>query len=191
MKRKVDEYVSTLLRSAEEADRRDAYSNTALFDETAFSISDDKTLKDLIGSVRQLIENVDYRSIIERHLDFSALKRLSCDLIETLWTRSFENKKKRFVNGLLKDVKESLKIRSSAVQVADVDLYRVCTDAKKVERVKEIVEFLRKESVISEESVQGFKVVAKKGSFDSAAELKSASGVKAAFKDSIKSRRPL
>lgn len=184
--REVDGYVSTLLKSAEEADRKDAYSKMALFDETAFSISDDKTLKELIGSVRQLIENVDYRSIIERHLDLSALKRLACDLIETLWTKSFENKKKRLVNGLLKDVKESLKIRSSAVQVDDVDLYRVSMDAKKVERFKEIVEFLRKEAVISKESVQGFNVVAKKGPFASATEVKLASGLKTAFKDAMK-----
>ena len=184
--REVDGYISTLLKSAEEADRRDAYSKTALFDETAFSISDYKTLKELIGSVRQLIENVDYRSIIERHLDLSALKRLACDLIETLWTRSFENKKKRFVNGLLKDIKESLKMRSSAVQIDDVNLYRVSMDAKKVERFKEIVEFLRKGAVISEESIQGFKVVAKKGPFESVAEVKSASRVKTAFKDAMK-----
>jgi len=184
--REVDEYVSTLLKSAEDADRRDAYSKTALFNETTFSISDDKTLKDLIGSVRQLIENVDYRNIIERHLDLSALKRLFCDLIETLWTRSFEIKKKRFVNGLIKDVKESLKMKSSSVQVNDVDLYRVSMDAKKVERFKEIVEFLRKEAVISEETIQGFKVVAKKGPFGSVADLKSVSGVKTAFKDSMK-----
>jgi Fe-S cluster assembly ATPase SufC len=184
--RGVDGYVSTLLKSAEYADRRDAYSKMALFNETAFSISDDQTLKELIGSVRQLIENVDYRSIIERHLDFSALKRLACDLIETLWTKSFENKKKRFVNSLLKDVKESLKIRSSAVQVDDVDLYRVSMDAKKVERFKEIVEFIRKDAVISEESVQGFNVVAKKGPFLSVADVKFASGVKTAFKDVMK-----
>jgi len=184
--REVDGYVSTLLKSAEYADRRDAYSKMALFNETAFSISDDQTLKELIGSVRQLIENVDYRSIIERYLDISALKQLACDLIETLWTRSFENKKKRFVNSLLKDVKESLKIRSSAVQVDDVDLYRVSMDAKKVERFKGIVEFIRKEAVISEESVQGFNVVAKKGPFLSVADVKLASGVKTAFKDVMK-----
>jgi len=184
--REVGGYISTLLNSAEEVDRRDAYSKTALFDETAFSISDYKTLKELIGSVRQLIENVDHRSIIERHLDISALKRLACYLIETLWTRSFENKKKRYVNGLLKDIKESLKMRSSAVQVDDVDLYRVSMDAKKVERFNKIVEFLRKGAVISEESIQGFKVVAKKGPFESVAEVKSASRVKTAFKDAMK-----
>jgi Fe-S cluster assembly ATPase SufC len=107
-------------------------------------------------------------------------------LIETLWTRSFENKKKRFVNGLLKDIRESLKMRSSAVQVDDIDLYRVSMDVKKVERFWKTVEFLRKEAVISEESIQGFKVVAKKGPFLSVADVKSASGVKTAFKDAMK-----
>lgn len=184
--REVDGYISTLLKSAEEANRRDAYSKTALFDETAFAVSDDKTLKDLIGSVRQLIENVDHRNIIEKHLDLSALKRLACDLIETLWTRSLENKKKKYVNGLIRDVKESLKMRSSAVQVDDIDLYRVAIEAKKVERFREIVEGLWREAVISEESIQGFKIIAKKRPFAGAGEVKLASGVKTSFKDAMK-----
>lgn len=36
--RRVSEYVATLLRSAEETDKRDAFSNAALFDEVEFSI---------------------------------------------------------------------------------------------------------------------------------------------------------
>jgi len=62
----------------------------------------------------------------------------------------------------------------------------VSMDAKKIGRYKEIVEFLRKGAVISEESIQGFKVVAKKGPFESVAEVKSASRVKTAFKDAMK-----
>ena len=184
--RKVDEYVSTLLKSAEEADRRDSFSKTTLFNETVFSISDDTTLKQLIESVRQLIENVDYRSIIEKHLDQTSLKRLACELIGILWARSFENKKKVFVNSMVKDVKESLKIRSSSVQVSDVDLYRASMDAKKVDRFKNVVESLRKEATIAEESIRGFKIVAKKGPFASAGEVKSVSGVRTAFSDAMK-----
>jgi hypothetical protein len=36
--REVENYISSLLKSAEEADRRDAYSKVALFDETAFPV---------------------------------------------------------------------------------------------------------------------------------------------------------
>ena len=184
--RDVENYLSSLLKSAEEADRRDAYSKVALFDETPFPVRDDKVLKDLIASVRQVIENIEYREMIERHVDIQSLKKLACELIELLWSKALESRKRRFLNGLIKDIKESLKMRTSAVQVDDVDLYRVSMETRKAGRFSDIVNSLRKESVIFEESVQGFRVVASKGAFTKAAEIKSASGVKTSFKDALK-----
>ena len=189
--RSVENYVSSLLKSAEEADRRDTFSKTALFDESEFTISEDNVLNDLIGSVRQIIENIEYREIIDRHIDINSLKRLACELIELLWTRTFEKKKKRLVNGLVRDIRESLKTRTSAVQVDDVDLYRVSMDKRKVERFSEIVKCLQREAIISEESIRGFSVVATKSAFAGAGEIKSASGVRTPFRDSFQEyRRP-
>ena len=185
-KRDVENYISSLLKSAEEADRRDAYSKVALFDETAFPVRDDKVLKDLIASVRQVIENIEYREMIQRHVDIQSLKKLACELIELLWSKALENRKRRFLNGLIKDIKESLKMRTSAVQIDDVDLYRVNMETRKAGRFSDIVNSLRKESVIFEESVQGFRVVASKGAFTKAGEIKSASGAKTSFKDALK-----
>jgi len=184
--RAVESYVSTLLKSAEEADRRDAFSNTALFDESEFSISEDKVLDDLIKSVRQVIENLVFREIIEKHIDINSMKRLACELIELLWTKKFEAKKKKLVNDLIRDIKGVLKRRTSAVQVEGVDLYCVSVDKRKVDRFSEIVKFLQKEATISKESIQGFSVVAEKGAFSGAGEIKSASGIKTAFSESFK-----
>ena len=184
--RSVENYISTLLKSAEEADRRDAYSKVALFDEMAFPIRDDKVLKDLIASVRQVIENIEYKEIIERHIDIQSLKKLACELIELLWSKALENKKRQFLNGLIKDIKESLKMRTSAVQVDDVDLYRISLETRKVGRFSDIVNSLRKESVIFEESIQGFRVIASKGPFTKAGEILSASGVKTSFRETLK-----
>lgn len=183
--RLVERYIETLLRSAEEADRIDAYSKAALFSETTFKVGDDESLKALIGSVRQLIENIDYREIILRHLDLQALHALACELIEKLWDRSLERKKCLFVNGLVKDIKRSLGVRSSAVQVEDVDLYQVAMDKKKVERFESIVGSLRSELVIFEEDMQGFKVVAKKRPYKGAGELKTISRRKVSFKQAM------
>lgn len=181
----IERYLETLLRSAEDADRIDTYSKAALFSETTFKVGDDESLKALIGSVRQLIENIDYREIIHRHLDQLALHALACELIEKLWERSLERKKSLFVNGLVKDIKQSLGVRSSAVQVEDVDLYQVAIDTKKVERFESIVGSLRSEQVIFKEDMQGFKVVAKKRPYEGAGELKSTSGRKISFKKAM------
>lgn len=181
----VEKYITSLLESAEEADKRDAFSNTALFDTSEFSISDENVLSDLIASVRQVIGNVEYREIIDKYVDIRSLKKLTIELIELLWEKKLDSKKKNLVNGLVRDIKESLKRRTSAVQVQDVDLYRVTINKKKVERFSEIVKHLQEETTISEEFIQGFRVVATKGSFIGAGEIKDTSGVKTAFRNAF------
>lgn len=179
----IGRYVDTLLQSAEEIEKKDSFSKTALFNETAFKTSDDRVLRELIGSVRQVIENVEYRSIIEKHLDIESLKRLACELIEILWKKTYDKKKKKYVDDIVKDVKEKLKLRTSATQIEDVDLYRTRMESKAIEKFIEITKHLQKETIIFEESVQGFRVVAKKRPFKGAGEIKLSSGLKVAFSD--------
>ena len=185
--RSLEKYICSLLQSAEEADRRDAFSKVTLFDATTFPERDDNVLKDLIASVRQVIENIEYREIIEKHINKQALKRLACELIELLWNKTLENKKLRLVNWLIKDIKANLKIRTSAVQIEDVDLYKIKLEMRKAARFSEIVKVLQKTAVIYEESIQGFRVVATKGAFAKAAEIKIASGnIKTSFSSAMK-----
>lgn len=137
--RQMEQYVDSLLKSAEEADRRDAFSKTRLFSESDFPLRDDTGLTELIESVRHLIENVEFREIIDRHTDAGELRALACELIELLWERGLERRKRTVVNELVRDIKDLLKLRTAAVQVADVDLYRVAIEKKKVARFCEIV----------------------------------------------------
>ena len=99
-------------------------------------------MKELIESVRQIIENIEYKEIIEKHIDLENFKLLACELINLLWEKELENKKKNFVNGLVKDVKSRLKMRTSAIQIKDVDLYSFSMDEKRVARFTEIVGFV-------------------------------------------------
>lgn len=179
-------YADTLLRSAEEADRRDAFSNATLFDEVEFPIENAKTLQDLIGSIRQLIENVEYRPIIEKHVDLAALKQLALELINLLRAKILDVQKKQVVNELVKEIKRGLAFRTSAVQVQDVDFYAMAMDRKRVARFTEIIGFLKKEAVIFQETLQGFKVEAKKHPYAGAGEIKAASGTKLAFSDAFR-----
>lgn len=177
----MERYVATLVKSAEEADRRDAFSKTALFDAENFPVGQTKVLQELIESVRQVIENVEFKAIIDKHLDSRSLKRLARELIELLWARTLENSKRSLVNGVIKDVKQSLKMRTAAVPVEDVDLYKVSMDKKRIQRFREIVDFLKRKAVVFQESIQGFRVEAEKEPFAGAGEIKEVSGVKTSF----------
>jgi hypothetical protein len=183
--RSVEGYLASLLRFAEETDRRDAYSNTALFDEVDFTIGNTEMLHSLIGSIRQLIENIEYRPIIEKHVDILALKQLALELIETSRAKSLDAKKKKVVNELVKDVKKGLKLRTAAVQVQDIDLYSIAMDQKRVARFIEIINGLHREAIIFEESLQGFRIEVQRGMFEGAGEIKLASGTKLSFREAF------
>lgn len=58
-------------------------------------------------------------------------------------------------------------------------------DKKRVERFCDIVNILKQEAVIFEESLQGFKIEAKKAPYTGAGEIKTASGLRAAFRDAF------
>lgn len=185
-RRKVEDYLVALMKSAEEAEKRDAFSKVALFNETQFEIGIDKALSDLIGSVRQLIENIEYRDVIDKHVDVNNLKALACELIELLWSKAYERKKRNLVNDVVRDVKSKLQLRTSATQVKDVDLYKVMIEHKKVSKFNQIAKLLQTEKIVFEENVQGFKVVCKQRAFEGAGEIKSVSGQKVAFSDAYR-----
>ena len=185
-RRRVENYLSTLLKLAEEAEKLDAFSKVALFNETQFEVGADKALSDLIGSVRQLIENIEYREIIDKHVDVKNLKALASELIKLLWSKAYERKKKSLVNDVVRDVKSKLQLRTSATQVKDVDLYKVMIEHKKVSKFNQIAKLLQTEKVIFEENVQGFKVVCKQRAFEGAGEIKNVSGQKVAFSEAYR-----
>ncbi|MGQ3170874.1 MAG: hypothetical protein ACT6RZ_10280 [Methylophilus sp.] len=184
--REVDSYLSTLLKSAEEIDRNDAFSNAALFSELPFPIGNSQTLKELIESVRQVIENIEFKIIIEKHLEAKSLKSLASELIKLLWEKTLESSKKKLINELIIDIKKSLQIRTSATQIEDVDLYKIILNKKRVRKFKEITNLLKTEAVISEENIQGFRIEAKKEPFTGAGEIRSTSGGNAAFSEAFK-----
>lgn len=184
--KQVDAYIESLLKSADETEKKDTFSKVRLFNESTYEIGEDQVLNKLIGSVRQLIENIEYRPVIEKHVDIDALKSLACELIQLLWSKAYERKKKVLVNEIVKDVKGKLQLRTSATQVKNIDLYKCLLDTKKVGRFSDIVKYIQAEKIILEENIQGFKVVSKQRAFKGAGEIKSVSGQKVAFSEAFK-----
>ena len=186
LEHRAEKYIETLIKSAEEKDLKDSFSSAALFSESIYTLSDDSSLKELVDSVRHLIENIDYRLVIEKHIDRRRLKKLALELIETLWRERELRSRQEVVNALTKNIKSDLAVRSSATQVFDVDLYQIALAKRKVERFAEIVAHVRKECLIQETDVKGYKVVVKKTPFKRASELKAISHSNQAFSSAMK-----
>lgn len=183
---KLEAYLKSLLKSAAEAEFQDNYSKTALFNETEFALADPKALNELIVSVRTIIDNVEYRSTIEKFVDLQALRGLACELIQQLRDRSYEQRKKRVINEIINDVKVELRRHTAATQIDDIDLYQYYLDQKKITAFETVVTLMKHEATVSEQGIQGFRVEAKRLPYSGPAEVKAANGNKGSFSEALK-----
>lgn len=184
-RRSVSDYLESLMKLAEDVGKRDTFSKSSLFNETLFDTTDDKGLNDLINSTRLLIDNTEYRTVIDKYINLDDLKALICELIEVFRSKSLDRKKKGLVNDIVRDVKNKLQLRSSSTQIKDVDLYKVISEHRKIKKFNEIAKLLQKDKIIQKEHVQNFTVICKQRPFNGAGEVKNVSGVKTAFKDAF------
>ncbi|WP_417838893.1 hypothetical protein [Tritonibacter scottomollicae] len=80
--------------------------------------------------------------------------------------------KKDWVNSVVSEIKDKLQRKSSATNVSDVDLLRVSSNRRKVEKFEELVKTARTPKTPLRKRKGGFKIVAQVGSFSRAREIK-------------------
>lgn len=184
--RALEDYLSSLLKHAQESERHDTFSSATLYREEQFQILEQDNLKDLIASTENLIENIEFRPIIEKHVDRAALKRLIIALMTEYQKREEDRAKKTWINDLVSDVKNKLQFRSATTRIEEFDLYRYSLNRVKAARFVEVVNKIRRKRTIARRSVQGFTVVAYTKNFEGAMELRKLCGRQIAFGDAFK-----
>ena len=172
---KVEKFIDSLKKYASESDKLDAFSKCKLFNETNFEIDDLDNLKKLITSTSNLLENTEYKSIINKHISNDVLKLLIVDLIKTYNEKHESNLKKLWLNEIIGNVKDSLRFRSTTTAIEDVDFYKTQLEKVKINKYCYIVKKLQTEKVIDSKEIRGFKIIAKTKRFTGAAQLKSIS----------------
>lgn len=181
----VSRYLDSLIKYAKESERHDAFSKAKLFGEDKFLIVDQKGLTDLVASTENLIENIEFKKIIEKHVSIKNLKNLIVELMREFGRREQERLKKKWLNDLIKEIKGKLQIKTAATTIQDVDLYRVAMDLDKIESFEKVVSLARNKREIERKSVQGFEIIAKTDEFKGAGELKLLSRLKSGFSDAF------
>lgn len=181
--RKVEVYVNSLLKHAKESEKHDAFSRAKLFGEEKFSVFDQKGLEQLIGSTQNLIENVEFRKIVRKHLPIAGLKALIVELMTMYGNREQERRKKRWVNDLVSEIKKKLQVRTAATSISDLDLYTIAMNKVSVTKFEQVVRAARTHRELMRKPLQGFELVATADEFEGAMELKNLSRLKEAFKD--------
>lgn len=183
--REVEAYINSLKEHAQEYEKGDLYSKAQLYNESDFSEVGPGSIKTLIDSTVALIDNTEYRDIIDRHISVDSLKRLALELMRKYVAETAANQKKRYLNDLLGSIRKSLRVRTAATLIKDVDLYRVATGRLKSVKFQTVVKAVQRDHEIMRKDIQGFQIVAESKPFTSVQDIKKTSGGKGKFKDAF------
>lgn len=181
----VEKYLDSLKKFASESDKLDSFSKCKLYNETKFELDDLDNLKDLIKATELLLDNTEYKNIINKHIPDNTLKSLLLELIETYQRKHIKNLEKGFINELTERIKDDLKIRSSSTSIEDVDFHKIQIDKIKVDKFEEITKKLQTEKIIDSKEIRGFKVIAKTKKYNGASQLQKKSKSKLTFSDAF------
>ncbi len=178
-------YAESLVKHAIESEKHDAFSRAKLFSETEFPVLNQTGLIDLIASTQNLIENIEFRNIIQRHVSIDRLKLLIVELMQEYGRREQDRRKRIWINELVTEIKQKLEVKTAATTISNVDLYNVAMNLQKVKKFNQVVRLARTEREVMRRPLQGFQIVARAGAFEGAAQIKKESGRKVAFSEAF------
>lgn len=181
----IDEYLSSLKKVASEASRQDIYSKASLYQESLYGIKELKTLVELIDAVDLLLHNVEYRPLIQRHIDFASLRALSVELKKQYISEQTLNAQMNYANAIITTVKKELRVHSSATSIPDIDFYAISMNKYKIERFKEVAQLVKQERIIQQRLLYSYQIVVDAGPFNSVRELQKIKHSKAAMSESF------
>ncbi len=176
-----ENYIVSLLKVAAEEEKKDSYSQCALFNESKFTESNNEILQRLISSTELLIENIEYRSLIDNRISKESLINLAIDLMKKYNEVQELNQKKLWVNSVVSNIKIELQSFTASTPVEEIDFYNILLEEKKLNKFKQVVNYIKKEKIIEQSEVRRFKIVASTKQFCGAQELLNKSGMNTVF----------
>lgn len=179
----LEKYLNSLKKYASENDSLDTFSKCKLYNETKFTLDNLDNIKKLISATETLLENNEYKSIINEHITDENFKSLIIDLIQKHNELYQENLKKKWTNSLIEQIIDSLRFRSTTTSIEDMDLSKFQLEKIKVQKFIQLVREVQTEKIIDSKEIRGFKVLAKTKKYTGASQLKNKSKSKLSFSE--------
>lgn len=181
----LEQYISSLLRVAAEEEKRDVFSQSALFNESKYPETDNATLKKLIGSVDLLIDNKEYRDIIDSHIPKTTLLNLAIALISKFNESEELNRKKLWLNSIITNTKKELQSFTASSSIQEIDFYKILIEKEKLKKFVLISELIKVERIIEKKDVRRFQIIATTRKYNGAQELLNKCGKKTKFSNAF------
>ena len=95
-----------------------------------------------------MIENKEYKDIINKHIPDNNFKSLLLELIHTHNNIYQNNLKKLWINDLINEVKTDLRFRSATTTIEDLDFSKIQIDKIKIQKFEKLSKIIQTEKVI-------------------------------------------
>ena len=179
----VENYLTSLLKVAADEERKDIYSRCTMYNESKFIETSSETLKKLVSATELLIDNTEYRTLIDLHISKDSLQHLIVDLMKKYEEEQEKNLKKLWVNSLVTEIQRELQSSTAFEYVKDIDFYKILLEKEKLKKFENIVAHIKKEKIIEQTNIRKFKIVASTRKYTGAQELLDQCGTKMVFSD--------
>jgi ABC-type dipeptide/oligopeptide/nickel transport system ATPase component len=183
----IEGYLDSLKKVASEEEKKDIYSKCTLFNESKFSESDNEMLRELINATQLLVDNIEYRELINNHVPKDTLIELLLELMRRYSEVQEMNLKKLWLNSIISNTKTELHSFTSSIPIKEVNFYEILFEKEKIEKFVCIANLVRNEKIIEQNNVRRFKIVASTKKFSGAQELLNKCGRRATFSNAFNS----
>lgn len=182
----ITNYLKSLKEFALEQDLRDAYSKCKIYSSSKFQILEDKTLISLIDNVKAILNNNIYNEIVFKYLNKDSLVQLYLELIKIQNEKKIQNKKKKWINEFIDEVKPKLEFESSSIKILDVNFFDILINIEKKKKIIELCSLIKKEKILKEFSIQKFRIKAEVKEYINATDLSNILHIKATYVEAYK-----
>ncbi len=182
----LENYHSALINRAISCERNDIFSKTSLFNEITFDVKTNKELEELINAIKILLESETYRELIDESINKESLQILVVKLISLYRKEQLDEKMKKEVDKLVKNIQKKLELKSSVDTIPQIDLYNIMKNRLIVNRFNEDFKQIKEKSNIFNEDYQRFKIIATKAPYKNVSEMKEGANITTgSFKDTF------
>lgn len=181
----LENYHFALINRAISFERNDIFSRTSLFNEITFDVKTNKELENLINAIKILLENENYKEIIDENINKESLQVLLMKLIDLYRKERLSEKIKKEVDKLVESIQKKLELKSSVDTIPQIDLYNMMRNRLIVSRFNEDFKKIKEKTNIFEEDYQRFKIIATKAPYKNVSEMKEGANVTGSFKETF------
>lgn len=168
----IEEYLRTLKNFASDTDKMDIYSKTKLFNEAKFSMTNTNSIENVLKNTRGLLENEEYRDLINDSVEEEKLKLLFTNAFEIYKKLKIDKKLKEKTNELIEKTQKDLGEKSSVTQIEQCNFKEILKQNNKIKLFENIANYLKKKEKLNEEGHHKFKIQTYKGKMKNATDVK-------------------